>query len=82
MKSINSYKDTLMYYSIETTPESYGHICIKLGDAYAYLAKLQNVKENKKLASESYDEALKVYTVKDYPEIHETITYKKKRAMQ
>ena len=53
IKSINSYKDTLMYYSIDTTPESYGDIHIKLGDSYVYLGELQKTKENKNLPKQA-----------------------------
>ena len=70
-------KDALVIYQtiLKTTskdddPRIYGHIKNNLGICYENFAQVNDKEENHTKAIRAYEEALKIYTVEEYPLYH------------
>lgn len=69
----NEYSESLLIYTYENYPFEYAHCNYYLGKAYSYLVMTKNQREFITYALSSYENAIKVYTLKDYPNIYTAI---------
>lgn len=66
-KAISVLKDALIYRNLIDNPIEYANTCEEMGKAYKLLSNSENYSANQKLSKEYFNNALSVFTSKNYP---------------